>query len=135
MKLLVCALLLTSSTRVELFDETPVIGAAGWNFFPVYLRQQLATVEANFDVQSGSRQVRVALMTHADAERLHEGLPHGVLAATRAGPRGSLRFRIRRPDDYVIVVDNRESTQETTVHVWALLDFAPAGPDVTNASP
>ena len=135
MKLLACVLLLAASTRIDLLDETPTIGAGKWNFYQVDLRQQLATVEASFDVQSGSQQVRLALMTHADAERLHEGVPHGVLAATTAGARGSLSFRVRRPDDYVIVVDNREGRRETTVRVRASLDFAKTrGPDVTRAS-
>jgi hypothetical protein len=136
MKLLACVLLLASSARVELLDETPTIAREKWNYFEVNLRQRPATVEASFEVQSGAKQVRLALMTHADEERLHEGEPHGVLAATPLGSRGSLTFDVRRPDDYAIVVDNREGDRATTVRVRVALDFgrAPA-PDVTRASP
>ena len=135
MKLLVCALLLASSSREELFEETPTIARGKWQYFPVSLRQQPATVEASFEVQSGSRKVRLALLTHADEERMDADAPYGVLTATPIGARGSLRFRVRRPDDYAIVVDNREGDRDTTVLVRASLDFARAGPDVTRASP
>ena len=46
-----------------------------------------------------------------------------------------MRFRVRRPDDYAIVVDNREGDRDATVLVRASLDFAASGPDVTLASP
>jgi hypothetical protein len=136
MKFLACILLLAAANRVDLFDETATIAHGEWNFFPVTLRQRAATVEASMEVQSGSRQVRLALMTHADAERLSDDLPHGVLAATPAGGSGSIRFRVRRPDEYVIVVDNRAGPQNTTVRIRASLDYSPPpGPDVTTASP
>ncbi len=135
MKLLVFALLLASSTRVELFEETPTIARGKWQYFEVNLRQQPATVEASFEVQSGSRQVRLALLTHADEERMDADAPYGVLAATPMGPRGSLNFRVRHPDDYAVVVDNREGDRDTTVRVRVSLDFARSGPDVTRASP
>lgn len=135
MKLLVCALLLASSTRVEMFDETPTIPRGKWQYFPVNLRQQPATIEASFEVQSGSTQVRLALLTQADEERMDADAPYGVLAATPMGARGSLRFRVRGPDDYAIVVDNRDGDRDTTVRVRASLDFARMGPDVTRASP
>src|SRR5438105_14853732 len=98
MKLLVFALLLASSTRVELLEETPTIPRGKWQYFEVNLRQQPATVEASFEVQSGSRQVRRALLTHADEERMDADAPYGVLAATPIGARGTGSCRVRRPD-------------------------------------
>ena len=135
MKLVLCALLLASSSKVELLEETPTIPRGKWQYFEVNLRQKPATVEATFEVQSGSPKVRLALLTHADEERMDADAPYGVLTATPLGARGSLRFRVRRPDDYAIVVDNREGDRDTTVLVRASLDFGRAGPDVTRASP
>ena len=131
MKLLLCALLLASSSREELFEETPTIARGEWQYFPVSLRQHPATVEASFEVQSGSRKVRLALLTHADEERMDAHAPYSVLAATPIGARGSMSFRVRRPDDYAIVVDNREGDSDTKVLVRASLDFGRAGPDVS----
>lgn len=120
-------LLLAASTRVELLDETFEIPRAEWKYVPVNLRQRPATVAADFEVQSGSKQVRVALLTSDDMERLRAEAPHGVLAATRAAGRGALNFRVRHPGDYVIVIDNREGTdQSTVVKLRVSLDFAEA---------
>jgi hypothetical protein len=133
MKLLACALLLAASTRVELLDETPTIRRGNWNWYPVSLLQNPATVEADYEVSSGSRQVRLALMTHAEMERRHGKASFDELAGTPPGARGSLIFRVPRPDEYGIVVDNSDGNQDTAVHVRVSLDFAP--PHVTRLSP
>ena len=126
MKLLACLLLLTSPGSLELFDETATIARGNWNFYQVNLRQRPATVEAAFDVLSGARQVRLVLMTHDEAQRMHAGEAHRELAATAAGARGSLSFTVARPDDYALVVDNRAGSESAAVRVRASLDFARA---------
>jgi len=133
MKLLACALLLAASTRVELLDETPTIRRGDWNWYPVSLRQSTATVIASFDVAAGSPRVRLALMTHDEMERRHARDSFDELAATPAGPRGSFHFRVPRPGDYGIIVDNSQGSEDATVRVKVLLDFA--GPQVTQVSP
>src|SRR5262245_40961829 len=118
MNLLLCALLAASASRVELTDETQTIARGDWRFYPaVSLRQQLATVEGGFEVESGAKSVRLVLMTHSDAEHLHANLPYGILAATPRGASGSLRYRVRRLGDYVVLIDNREGKTDSTVHV------------------
>ena len=137
MTLLACFVLLAASTSVELVDEVYQIPPAEWKYVEVNLRQNPALVTASFHVQSGAGNVRLALMTRADLERLREDLPHGLLAVTGIGKSGALNFRIREPGDYVLVVDNRSSkAQPAAVHLRIALDFArPSGPVVTRISP
>jgi len=135
MKLLVCMLLLASSASVELLDETPTIAAGKWNYYAVNLRQQPARVVATFTVNSPSGDVKLALLTHADAQRLFLDMPHGVLAATPAGRKGSFSFRVPHPGDYDIVVDNREGNRDVTVRVRVSLDFAAPVPPTVTAAP
>ncbi len=137
MTLLACFVMLAASTSVELVDEVYQIPPAEWKYVEVNLRQNPALVTASFNVQSGSGNVRLALMTRADLERLREDLPHGLLAVTGIGKSGALNFRIREPGDYVLVVDNRSSkAQPAAVHLRIALDFArPSGSVVTRISP
>jgi hypothetical protein len=128
MKPLVCMLLLATPAGVELLDETPTIAAGKWNYYAVNLRQQPARVDATFEVRSGDGEVKLALLTHADAQRLFEDMPHGVLSATPAGRRGSLSFRVPHPGDYDIVVDNRGGKQDVTVRVRVSLEFGAPDP-------
>jgi hypothetical protein len=141
MTALACVVLLAASTSVELVDEVYQIPPAEWKYVEVNLRQNPALVTASFRVQtgavSGAGNVRLALMTRADLERLREDLPHGLLAVTAPGKSGALSFRVRQPGDYVLVVDNRSSkAQPAAVHLRIALDFAlPSGPLVTRVSP
>jgi hypothetical protein len=134
MNLLACLVLLAASTSVELVDEVYQIPPAKWNWIPIDLRQNPARIDASFQVESGANEVRLALMTQADVERLREEVAHGVLAVTAIGKSGALHFRVRQPGDYALVVDNRSSkTQPTAVHLRIALDFARAsGPIVTS---
>jgi hypothetical protein len=134
MKLLVCMLLLAPPGGVELLDETPTIAAGKWNYYAVNLRQQPARVDASFDVQSAAGEVKLALLTHADAQRLFEDMPHGVLAATAAGRHGSLSFRVPRVGDYDIVVDNRDGTRDVPVRVRVSLEFGAPEPKAVTPS-
>jgi len=130
-------LLLVAATRVELTDEVYQIPRNEWWWVEVNLRQKPAQVSATYEVQSGPRQVRVALMTRDDLERLNSDVPHGVLAVTDPGKSGTLTYRVRRRGDYVLVVDNRlDGHQPAAVHLRIALDFAPpAAPEESQISP
>jgi hypothetical protein len=130
-------LLLAASTSVDLVDELYQIPAAEWKYVEVNLRQRPAAITANFDVRSGSDQVRLALMTRADLDHLRGNLPYGVLAMTPAGPRGAFVFRVREVGDYVLVVDNRAAqSKPAEVHLFISLDFADVRrPGVTQLEP
>jgi len=128
-------LLLAASTSVDLVDEVYRIPAREWRYVELGLNQQPALVHAHYDVTSGSRGVRLALMRREDLERLREGLPHGVMDETESGPAGELRPRVRGPGEYVVVVDN-PSDVAATVHLRVRLDFGvKRGPEVTMLSP
>jgi len=113
------------------------VPAHDWGQFEIALLQRPAFVDANFAVVSGSPTMRMALLDRADFERLRNGDPHGMLAATGAGAIGALHYHVRRPGRYVIVLDNRASVDRPTkvrVSVW--VDFSPpGGPDVSEISP
>jgi hypothetical protein len=129
--------LLAASTRVELESEVYQIPPAEWRYVELDLRQRPALVSANYEVQSGSQRVRVALMTRDDLERLRNDLPHGVIAVTAPGKSGTLSYRVRRRGDYVLVVDNRvDGSKPAAVHVRIALDFgAPPEPEANQISP
>ena len=128
--------LLQASTRVELTDEVYHIPRNEWKWVEVNLRQRPARVSATFEVQSGPRKVRLALMTRDDLDRLNNDLPYGLLAVSNAAKSGSLGYRVRRRGDYVLVVDNRvDGGQPAAVHLRVALDFAtPSEPEETQIS-
>lgn len=135
MKLLACMLLLASPASIELLDETPTIGAGKWNYYAVNLRQRTARITANFQVLSPAGEVKLALLTHGDAERLFHDAPHGVLVSTGASRQGTITFPVPRPDDYDVVVDNRDGAHDVSVRVRVSLDFAVSAPTVVTAAP
>jgi hypothetical protein len=128
--------LFAAATNVELVDDVYHIPAGEWKYVEINLRQQPAVVSAGFNVQSGTGQVRLALMTRADLDHFRHDLAHGILALTPAGTSGTLTSRVREPADYVLVVDNRADTRNpATVHLRVALDFgqppAPPIPQIT----
>lgn len=130
-------LLLAAASHVDLVDEAFRIPAGEWRYVELGLRQQAAFVSADFEVQSGSQQVRVALMRRDDLERLRDGQPHGVLAASEPAATGRLRYQVRVPGDYVVVIDNRaDPDHPAEAHLRVSLDFGGRpGPEVTRLSP
>lgn len=136
MNLLASLVLLAASTSVELVDEVYQIPPSRWNYVPINLRQNPARIDASFRLSAGAGKVRLALMTQADLERLREELPNGVLAITEPGKSGALKFRVRQPGDYALVVDNRDPSHAAAVHLRIGLDFAPpTSPEITRLSP
>ena len=133
----IALLLLAATTHVDLVNEVYHIPAGQWRFVELGLRQRPAFVAADFEVQSGSHQVRLALLRRDDLERLRDEEPAGVLAATEPGGSGKLRYQIRAPGEYAVVIDNREdSSHEAVAHLRVSLDFGRnPGPEVTRLSP
>ena len=133
----VALLVMAAATRVDLVDETIRIPAAEWRYVELKLHQKPALVSADVDVLSGPARVRLALMHREDLDRLRAGRPYSVLAATEPEASEKLRFAVRKPGDYVVVVDNRmDGNQPVTAHLRVSLDFGePPGPEVTRLSP
>ena len=130
---LVCFLLLAASTSVELVDEVYHIPAAEWRYVELGLKQKPALVWAAYQVESGSREVRLAIMRREDLDRLREGLPQNVIDLTQTGSSGVLKPHVRGPGDFVIVVDNRGDTP-AKVHLRVHLDFAVSRLEITQLS-
>jgi hypothetical protein len=125
-----CMFLLAASTRVDLVDEVYQIPAGDWRWTDFQIKRQTALVMARFEVESGARAVRLALIRHEDLQRLTDGQSHTVLDETEAAASGSLTPQYRAPGHYVLVVENR-GPAPATVHLRVSLDFA----QVTRLSP
>jgi hypothetical protein len=124
-------MLLAAPTSVELVDEVYQIPANEWRYVDFALKQQPALVSATFQVLTGSQQARIALMRSQDLERLRGGQPHGVMAVTPLASSGNLSYYVHWPDDYAIVVDNRDA-RPSAVHLRISLEFGGSpGPAVT----
>jgi len=127
--------LLAASPRSEVVDEVHQIPAGDWKFKEIHLRQEPARISASYEVLEGSTKVRLALMPREDLERMSEDLP-GSIAATGQGRSGFFADRIRRRGDYVVVLDNQDGKQASTVHLRVWLDFAPGrGTEAKSLSP
>jgi len=127
-------LMLAASSVADVVDEVYQIPAHEWRYVELGLNQKPAVVNARYTVQSGSSQVRIALMRRDDLERLRAGLPHGVIEETEPGSSGEFIPRVRGAGDYVVVVDNEG--EKATVHLRIWLDFGvQAAPEMTRLSP
>lgn len=132
----VALLLLAATTHVDLVDEDFHIPAGAWRYLELGLRQKAALVTADFQVRSGSHQLRLALLRGEDLDRLRDDRPHGMLAGTEPAGSGRLRYAVRVPGEYVLLIDNRGSPEQPAdAHLRVTLDFGrPAGPGVTELS-
>ena len=129
-------LLLASAARVEIVDDVVEVPAAEWRYLDLSLKQLLAVVVCHFDAPD-SRNLRMALLRKLDLNRLKHDRPHGVLAVTPPGARGSLRFTVQTPGDYAVFLDNREGNgRAVKVHLRVALQFdSPREVDVRYLSP
>jgi hypothetical protein len=129
MPLFAWMLLLAASSRVQLVDQIDVVPVNDWRFVDLGdlgLKQSLARVKADFNVESGPP-VQMILMEHADLELLKRGETHGLVATTPIRPRGHLEIRAGEPGDYVVVVENRSGRAgPATVHLRVSVDFVEA---------
>jgi hypothetical protein len=130
-------LLAASATNLELVNEVISIPTGEWRYVELGLNQQPAVVQGVYQVESGSQKVRLALMRREDLDRMRNDQPHGVITVTPEASTGILSFYVRRPGDYVVVVDNRDGPSAARVRLRISLDFAPrqTGPEVTRLSP
>jgi hypothetical protein len=120
----------------ELVDRVYTIPADEWRYVDLGIRDRSALVEAEYEVSSGSDQVRLAVMRRDDLEHLREGLAHGVVEATEPGPSGKLRCEVRPPGEYVAVVDNRMGEgRAAEVRLRIRIEFPPAGDTAERLSP
>ena len=121
---LLALFLLAAATRVELVDEVYTIPPAEWRYVQVQLRQTPVAVNCHFDVLSKDAQVRVALLSRPDLERLRADQPHGFLAATQPASRGTMNYHLQQAGEYAVVVDNRALHSPVKVHLRVALDFS-----------
>lgn len=116
--------ILLAGARVELVDEVYTIPPSEWRYVQVDLKQTPVSVHCNFQVVSRVAQVRVALLSRADLERLRADQPHGFLAASQPAATGSLAYRLHRAGEYAVVIDNRGLQAPVRVHLRVWLDFS-----------
>jgi hypothetical protein len=121
----VLLILQAAPPRVDLVDEVVGVPAAEWRYVEVDLKQQPVAVACEYDVQSRGGQVRIALLTRLELRNMRRGRPHEEIAATAFGGAGSLRFPVRRPGEYAVIVENR-SRRPVSVRLHVSLDFTRA---------
>ncbi len=134
--MLALLLMLLAASRVELVDEVYRIPAQDWRFpdAVISLKQQPALITARYDTDPPAAGIRVALLRREDLQKRIDGVPHGIVDSTPEGPRGELHYAAAAPGEYVVVIDNVARTV-ATVHIRVALDFARAGPAVTELPP
>jgi len=97
--------------------------------------QRTGMLTASVEAERGSDEVRVALLSRGDLERLLRDQAHGVLAATAPGESGLLQHYMPAPGYCSVVMDNRNGYVPAVVrlHVWLDAGWTP-GPAVTQLS-
>jgi len=134
-------ILLAASTHVEVMNEVVRIPSGDWRYVEVGLKQRAAFVSADYTVEPGSPELRLALMRRDQVDQLKGkqpggGLPEGVFAITAPGRSGRLRFHAQVRGEYAVVIDNRMGGRPAAAHLRVSLDFgARPGPEVTSLSP
>ena len=135
--ILLALLLLAASSHVELINERISIAPGERRVIELGLKQHPALVAADFQVEPAPGRIRLLIMRREDLGRLRDESTADVLAATSPGPAGRIRYRVRTPGDYVVVMENRAGAGpavETRLRI--ALDFEmQSGPEVTRLSP
>ena len=122
-------LLMASSGRLPLLDETVEVPAGEWRSFDIELDQSPAAIECRHAVLSGGAGVRVSLMHRADLERLRAGIRHRDLAATGYAQSSGFVYGPGPLGGYSVVVDNRvEGRRTARVRLMVALLFPAAEP-------
>jgi hypothetical protein len=125
-----------AATYVQLMDGVVQVPAGDWRYVEVALKQQTAFVSADYQVESGSPDIRLALVRREDLERMRNQMPDGALAVTAAAPSGHIRYRVPERGVYVVLIDNRASSRPAAAHLLVSLNFGlRPGPTVTRLSP
>ena len=92
--------------QVDRIDENVEIPANDWRYVPRPLTQQPAMLDCIFESDRPDARVRLVLLSHADLNAWRVGRDHEEIAATPAGPRGTLRMSVHEVDAYV-AIENR----------------------------
>jgi hypothetical protein len=125
-----------ASTHVQLIDEVVRVPAGDWRYVEVALKQRIAFVSADYQVKSGSPDIRLALLHRDDLEGMRTEMPEAALAVTPQAPSGRIRYRVPERGVYVVLIDNRASSRPAATQLLVSLDFGPRpGPPVTRLSP
>ncbi len=113
------------AASVIVVDDPVTIPAGQWRALELGLKQKPGRVDCAFEVRSRGSGVRVMLMTMLDLKKMGKGASFAVLDATPYLREGRFSYRVPRPGDYVIVIDNRfEGRGPATVHLRVTLDFS-----------
>ena len=110
---------------VPVMDETVTVPAADWKAFAIPVRQRVARIHCDFEVEGGGSGVRVLLIDRAGFERMSAGQGYSALAATAYQRLGGFVYRAP-PGDYLIVADNRmegRGPAEVRLQVTLVFDF------------
>ena len=129
-------ILLVGASRLELVNEVLRVQPGERHAVELGLRQHPAMVLADVEVKAGAPPVRLALVRREDLPRMSAS-PERVLAATAPATASHLRYRVRVPGDYVVVVESTGGDPRASeVHLRVALDFQmQAAPEVTLLSP
>jgi hypothetical protein len=124
-------LLAAAASHVSLVDEVYQVPAGEWKYIELDQKQVPVTVLCRYSVQSGSPDLRLALMRRAEIEKLREDHPHGVLSFTPPGAMGRMNHTLSEPGEYAVVLDNRNARRPAQVRLAVSLAFGARGPTVT----
>ena len=109
--------------RAALLDETVTVPRAQFRAIRIPVQQRPAIIECGFEVLNGPP-VRLLVLTAADVDRMRAGRSYRTLAASASSRRGGLNYRVIRPGDYVVLIDNDgEPASNSRVHVSAGLQY------------
>jgi hypothetical protein len=126
---LVLLFLLVVFRGVSVLDQTYQVPPDNWRYvdsnewqYPgLEWKEGPAIVNADFTVESGPP-ITMMLMDRANLDQLKHGELHEAAAGTTLAPNGRLGLRVASPRNYVLVLENRGSSQTTTVHVRVKID-------------
>ncbi len=102
------ALSLQPAPRTVLVDETVRVPRSQFRAVRMPVQQRPLTIECDYQLVSGSP-VRAIVMTADDMERMRNNRSYRILAASSPSAKGSLRYRVNRPGDYVLLLENDNS--------------------------
>jgi len=99
---------LQPAPRTVLVDETVRVPRSQFRAVRMPVQQRPLTIECDYQLVSGSP-VRAIVMTADDMERMRNNRSYRILAASGPAAKGSLRYRVNRPGDYVLLLENDNS--------------------------
>jgi len=107
--------------RTVLVDETVRVPRSQFRAVRMPVQQRPVTIECDYKAVSGSP-VRAVVMTVDDMERMRNQRSYRILAATGPAAEGALRYRVNRPGDYVLLLEN-DNTPNVRVRLQIALAF------------